>query len=296
MTFSPNITSKFLTRTFYKPKENAVASFSPPPDLGLFVQWARQAHIIAKRSDLNFRLAFGFHLSKLQAKKNYQPELSSPPIVKFPYLVLIKMESSEDYKLINLAIQKLIEEKRIKDASGDKLSEDDDYEQLLSRLLSQLESLKGDSTLKQSELGLEEVTSQKVDKAEAKSENGSQIGSGCGEIGVEEIMKELKLVKRQNTITHCLLSVMIVVTLIWQLSEVSFFLKVKTGLTHPFRAFGSMVVGMLPNPGIKIHDKHSSSSTKHLQNHLIDPSLLPVKMPDLPHVEFPHLGSSGKGH
>ncbi|XWS22783.1 hypothetical protein CRYUN_Cryun29cG0065900 [Craigia yunnanensis] len=206
------------------------------------------------------------------------------------------MESSEDIKLINLAIQKLIEEKRIKDTSGDKLSEDDD-EQLLSRLLSQLESLKGDSTLKQSEGStlLEEVTSPRVDIAEAKSENSSQVENGCGEIGVEEIVKELKTVKRQNTITHCLLSVMIVVTVIWQLSEVSLFLKVKKGLSHPFRSFGSMLVGLLPSPGINMHDadKHSLS-TKHHHNHLTDPSLPSV--PDPPHVEFPHLGSSGEGH
>ncbi|XWS69276.1 hypothetical protein CRYUN_Cryun04dG0165100 [Craigia yunnanensis] len=202
------------------------------------------------------------------------------------------MESSQDIELINLAIQKLIEEKRIKDTSEDKLSEDDD-EQLLSRLLSQLESLKGGegSTL------LEEVTSRRVDKAEAKSENGSRVGSGCGENDVEEIVKELKAVKRQNTITHCLLSVMIVVTVIWQLSEVSLFLKVKNGLSNPFRSFRSMLVGMLPSPGINIHDadKHSSS-TKHHHNHLADLSLPSVNIPDLPHLEFPHMGSSSEGH
>ncbi|XWS63885.1 hypothetical protein CRYUN_Cryun06bG0139600 [Craigia yunnanensis] len=199
------------------------------------------------------------------------------------------MESSQDIELINLAIQKLIEEKRIKDTSEDKLSEDDD-EQLLSRLLSQLESLKGaeGSTLL-------EVTSRRVDKAEAKSENGSQEGSGCEELGVEEMVKELKAVKKQNTITHCRLSVMIVVTVIWQLSKVSLFLKVKNGLSPPFKSFGSMVVGMLPGPGINIHDaeKHSSS-TKHHHNHLVDPSLPSVKIPDLPHVESPHLGSSSE--
>lgn len=50
------------------------------------------------------------------------------------------MESIQDIKTINQAIQKLIEEKRIKDASSDvKLSQhDDDDEQLLSRLLSQV--------------------------------------------------------------------------------------------------------------------------------------------------------------
>ena len=47
------------------------------------------------------------------------------------------MESSQDIELINLAIQKLREEKRNKDTSEDKLYEDDD-EKLLTRLLSQV--------------------------------------------------------------------------------------------------------------------------------------------------------------
>ncbi|XVE74761.1 hypothetical protein DITRI_Ditri12bG0043900 [Diplodiscus trichospermus] len=202
------------------------------------------------------------------------------------------MGSGQDIELINLAIQKLIEEKRIKDTSDDKLFEDDD-ERLLSRLLSQLEALKGGDG---SNL-LEEVTSRTVDKAETKSENGSGATSGCGEIGVEEIVKELKAVKRQNTITHCLLSVMIVVITIWQLSEMSLFLKVKNGLSHPFRTFGSMLVGMLPSPGNNILDADkNSSSTKNNNNHLADSSLPSVKMPELPHVEFPHMGSSSEGH
>ncbi|XVF43687.1 hypothetical protein PTKIN_Ptkin02bG0060600 [Pterospermum kingtungense] len=197
------------------------------------------------------------------------------------------MESGQDIELINQAIQKLIEEKRIKDTSDDKLSEDDDdddddNEQLLSRLLSQLESLKGG--------GEEEVTSPRADKAEAKSENGSRVGSGSGETDMEEILKQLKAVKRQNSITHCLLSVLIVVTVIWQLSEVSLFLKVKNGLSHPFRSFGSMLVGMLPSPGngIDIHDDtdKDSSSPKHNHDHL---------GPELPHLEFPRLGSGNNG-
>ncbi|XP_022776348.1 uncharacterized protein LOC111318007 [Durio zibethinus] len=207
-----------------------------------------------------------------------------PPVIQSSkanfHLSTYQMESSEDIELINLAIQKLIEEKRIKDTSGYKFSEDDD-DQLLSRLLSQLESLKGDITLKQSEL---EVTSRRVDKAEAKSENGSQVDSGCGEIGVEEIVKELKAIKKQNTITHCLLSLIIVVTVTWQLSEVSLFLKVKNGLTHPFRSFGRVLVGMLSSPVINTHE-----AEKHNLNHLVDPSLPFVNITDLP-----HLGSSSE--
>ncbi|KAE8730124.1 Nuclear transport factor 2B [Hibiscus syriacus] len=188
------------------------------------------------------------------------------------------MESSEDIELINLAIQKLLEETSMTDISGEKPFGNDDN-QLLSRLFSQLESLK-DGKLKQSEP--EELNSRKGDgvKAEAKSENGS----GCGGIGVEELRKEIKELKKQNTITHCLVSVMIVITLFWQASEASLLLKVKDGFAHPFSSFGSWLVNKVKRP------------TKQQNNHLIEHSGHSVQIPELPHVEFPHLGSSGEGH
>ncbi|KAK8360688.1 hypothetical protein V6Z12_A04G180500 [Gossypium hirsutum] len=136
------------------------------------------------------------------------------------------MESIQDIETINQAIQKLIEEKRIKYTSSDvKFSQDDDDdEQVLSRLLSQLESLKG---VERSTVPKEE-TSPSIDKSEPKIKNDNQERGG-GNGGVEEeIVKELKAVKRQNTITHCLLSALIVVTLIWELSEVSLVLNSET--------------------------------------------------------------------
>ncbi|KAI3802837.1 hypothetical protein L1987_30981 [Smallanthus sonchifolius] len=57
----------------------------------------------------------------------------------------------------------------------------------------------------------------------------------------ERIVKELKIVRRQNVITHCLLSVMILLTAAWQISEVSIILKLKHGITHPFRSIATML-------------------------------------------------------
>ncbi|KAK8627559.1 hypothetical protein V6N13_135168 [Hibiscus sabdariffa] len=185
------------------------------------------------------------------------------------------MESSEDAELINLAIQKLLEETRMKDTSGDNLP----------RLFSQLESLKEDGMLKQSEP--EELNSRRNEgnKAEAKGENSS----GCGGIGVEELMKEIKEIKKQNTITHRLVSAMIIITLFWQISQASLLLKVKDGFAHPFRSFGSWLVNKVNRP------------TKQQYNHLVEPSSgsnHSVHIPEPPNVEFPHLGlgSSGGGH
>ncbi|KAE8719663.1 Nuclear transport factor 2B [Hibiscus syriacus] len=189
------------------------------------------------------------------------------------------MESGEDIELINMAIQKLLEETRMTDISGEKPLGNDDN-QLLSRLFSQLESLKEDGKLKQSEPG--EVNSQKGDgdKAEAKSENGT----ACGGIGVEELRKEIKELKKQNFITHCLVSAMIVIALFWQVSEASLLLKVKDGFSHPFSSFGSWLVNKVKRPANQQH------------NHLIEHSGHSVQIPELPHVEFPHLGSSGEGY
>ncbi|XWS34541.1 hypothetical protein CRYUN_Cryun21dG0047500 [Craigia yunnanensis] len=77
---------------------------------------------------------------------------------------------------------------------------------------------------------------------------------------------------------------MIVVNVIWQLSEMSLFLKVKNCLSHPFRSFGSMLVRMLPSPGINILDADKHLPAKNHHNHLIEPSLPSVKIPDLPDV------------
>ncbi|GMI75135.1 hypothetical protein HRI_001182800 [Hibiscus trionum] len=160
------------------------------------------------------------------------------------------MESSEEIEVMNLAIQKLLE-----DISGEKPSDN----HLLSRLFSQLESLKEDGRVKQSEP--EEFNPRKGGDVKAEAES------------VEELRKEIKELKKQNTITHCLVSAMILITLFWQVSEASFLLKLKNGFTHPFRSFGSWLVNTVKTPA-KQH------------NHLIhQPS-------DLPKFEFPHLGST----
>lgn len=151
----------------------------------------------------------------------------------------------------------------------------------------QLESVKG---VERSTLPKEE-TSPSIDKSEPKIKNGNQEGGG-GNGGVEEeIMKELKAVKRQNTITHCLLSALIVVTLIWELSEVSLVLKLRDGMNHPFRSFGSLLAGMLPSPG-KINVVGNGDDKDGNDQNIFDPLLPSVRMPELPHVEFPHMGSN----
>ncbi|XP_062110788.1 uncharacterized protein LOC133822463 [Humulus lupulus] len=196
---------------------------------------------------------------------------------------------SEDpnLELVNVAIQKLKEERRIKE-----IARDDDDELLLSRLLSQLESLKGESNLEQQE-ALKELGEGDNDiDEEIKSETSNESDSnGSSDImDKEEIVKELKKVKKQNRVTHWLLSTMIVLTIAWQISELSILLKIKEGFNHPFKSLGGMLTWVLKGPGGTIGNNNGKDEENHNnQTEFEAPSLPPLKIPELPHVELPDL-------
>ncbi|KAF4390557.1 hypothetical protein CsatB_022670 [Cannabis sativa] len=204
---------------------------------------------------------------------------------------------SEDpnLELVNVAIQKLKEEQRqIKEISED----DDDDQLLLSRLLSQLESLKGENNLEQDVVGLKKLgekgDNNDIDeeiKSEASNESDSNNGSS-DILDKEEIVKELKKVKNQNRLTHWLLSTMIVLTIAWQISEVSLILKIKQGFNHPFKSVGGILTWMLKGSG-------DTNNSKDEENHnnpfeFEAPSLPSLKIPELPHVELQDLTSSNQ--
>ena len=143
-----------------------------------------------------------------------------------------------------------------------------------------MESLKeNDNAIKQAESSAEPIELHSPEEMEAKS-------MGVDEMGTEEIIKELKKVERQNSITHWLLSIMIVLILGWQLSEISLIIKLKEGLNHPFRSFGSLVMGMLKGPD----NNNDQDETKKLHG---ETPPLSLKIPELPHVELPVLGLNG---
>ncbi|KAL2332649.1 hypothetical protein Fmac_013862 [Flemingia macrophylla] len=166
------------------------------------------------------------------------------------------MENDRRLELIDHAIQKHIHDNTNKAHESDQSHDTDRQYQ------NQLKMLKGDEILEQCEAsGIYEPAASVIQKTEG--ENKDAEGSEN-----DEIMKELKKVKRQNFITHCLLSVMIVLTVTWQLSEVSLILRMKEGLSHPFRSFGNMLKGMVKVPEMKVqegddkeHSPESSSPT-----------------------------------
>ncbi|XP_061991513.1 uncharacterized protein LOC133709700 [Rosa rugosa] len=184
------------------------------------------------------------------------------------------MESKhqKNVELIDEAIKRLLEERRNnRGASG----EGDDDQLLLSQLLSQLESVKGNS--------------EEIQKAEASNEPGEVTATseggeldakdnkgGGGEFDKQEIVRELKNLKRQNTITHWLLSVLVVLTIAWQASEMTLLLKMKHGLSHPFSCIRTLFSG-------------GSDQTGQDQKRKSD-ALPSLKMLDLPSVELPDIG------
>lgn len=105
-----------------------------------------------------------------------------------------------------------------------------------------------------------------------------------------EIVKEIKEIKRQNFITQFLVSALIVLTVTWQLSEVSLILKVKNGISHPFKSFGTMLKGVLKGPNLSIGqngDNNNNKHNNHTNQHEIGGTLVPpITVPELPHLGF----------
>ncbi|KAJ4972443.1 hypothetical protein NE237_005617 [Protea cynaroides] len=201
--------------------------------------------------------------------------------------VELPMNAKYELELIHRAIQQLIEEKRAhrSNASVDCFLEDDD-QLLLSRLLSQLDLSMENTAIGPPKPASEMDVLSAVTEEEVKDKNVS--GSECEnrEMGPEAILRELRKVKRQNSITHWLLSIMIFLTATWHLSEVSFIMIVKNKLSNPFRIVGSAVKGMLAIRGkMRLMTQKTSSRWKPLQS--------PVSKSSLPHVGLPALGLNG---
>ncbi|PWA58812.1 hypothetical protein CTI12_AA396630 [Artemisia annua] len=106
-----------------------------------------------------------------------------------------------------------------------------------------------------------------------------------------KIVKELKELKRQNFITQCLLSAMIVLTITWQISEVSIILKLKDGVTHPFRSIGGLFMSMIrPSKAIGNDEDTDPLISSNLTSNLIESSPVnDLKIPELPRIELPNI-------
>ncbi|KAE8649098.1 hypothetical protein Csa_015237 [Cucumis sativus] len=180
-------------------------------------------------------------------------------------------------ELISLAIRRLMEENRHRTNSHRSSDADADADaddmQLLSRLLSEVESTRGEQRLNHSKQEDGEIIETNL---EAERENNVERSEM--KLKTEEIVKELKEVKKQNFITHCLVSAMIILTVAWQISEVSFILKLRDGLlSNPFKSLATIL---------------KRKTTSAIQ-HQIEATELPhLNIPALPHVTLPDFDDS----
>ncbi|ESQ34133.1 hypothetical protein EUTSA_v10008828mg [Eutrema salsugineum] len=172
------------------------------------------------------------------------------------------MESSEDVEVLSRAIEKLLDDKRKREAAGDAFIEDDDDQLLLSRLISQLESpnQKTVGTTK------EEEEEEEKESLHSSASKGKREGKRHLEESVEEIAKDIKEVKRQNKVTHILLSALIILTLTWQLSEYSMIFMLKDRISHPIRSIGGMFSGIFKDKIPPIKKKLPGASTSKEEN------------------------------
>ncbi|KAL0925830.1 hypothetical protein M5K25_004200 [Dendrobium thyrsiflorum] len=167
------------------------------------------------------------------------------------------MESEEDKKtkvdLLHAAVHQLLEHRRINS------NRDREESLLLSRLLCQLESLDEDAHT----------------TCLTKCPYGPKCYGANQEDSIEKIAKELKSVKMQNRISHCLLTVMIIITAVWQMSEVSLLLSVREKLCNPLK-----IVGNLLRNSIKWGEKKSE----------IEEATWPlIEMPQVPDIDLAFL-------
>lgn len=188
----------------------------------------------------------------------------------------MEKQSKEKVELV----RQLMEEQRAEEvtsSSDESRFGSDEHHLVLSGLLSPLETLNGEGKLQQPE--------SPVDPKKGKSEIAMDAeASGCDDSGSEEIIRELKKIQKQNCITHCLLSVMIALTVVWQVSEFTLVFKVKNGLCQPFKSIGSLFTGMIKGPNETPQIAVKVSDMKQQQ---IECPSIPFKIPELPNFDFP---------
>lgn len=104
------------------------------------------------------------------------------------------------------------------------------------------------------------------ESADSSPSKGKREGQRQLEESIEELAKDIKKVKKQNTITHVLLSAVIILTLTWQLSEYSMIFMLKDRISHPVRSIGGMLNGMFKGKLRPIKNQLAGTSNSNDQN------------------------------
>lgn len=114
----------------------------------------------------------------------------------------VGQEVTDSEELLHQLLRQDREKKKMKTGDDDKEEQEQEQSRCrrLSKLLSQLETVK-DNTIEPSKPSTEKKTMTSSSNA---VEAGEMDEKDCGSVdkGVEQIFKELRMLRRQNTITH----------------------------------------------------------------------------------------------
>lgn len=195
------------------------------------------------------------------------------------------MGSPSKVEVIKQAIKQVMEEVESSSHEDDDAKDGNHHHALLSKLMSQLERLEAEPEADAERLAFPAVSKLDFtgdDEATKVNRNVSRL-----EEEEERIAKELKYLKRQNFITHCLLSFMIVVTIAWQISEVSIMLTLKDRVSHPFRSISGLFKGLLKPRKANGNEKEPHSSITSITSDLIESSPMhDLRIPELPKIDL----------
>ncbi|XP_021723087.1 uncharacterized protein LOC110690536 [Chenopodium quinoa] len=189
--------------------------------------------------------------------------------------------SSKNIDEIQKTIHQFIESKQSSATETSMGNDGDGERRLLVKLLSQLETMKEDEITNQNELSVEpkEVPSGRASEEETKSRDESEVSKKNTAVEAEDVVKELKKLNKQNRTTHWLLSALIVLTIAWQVSEVSLLLKLKSGFSNPFKSLGKMFTGMVKRRAFQEEEANESSVLAKVNGR--ETSENPLKLPSM---------------
>ncbi|KAJ4790923.1 hypothetical protein LUZ62_042169 [Rhynchospora pubera] len=136
-------------------------------------------------------------------------------------------------EMVQETLQQFMEERKLNSVTESKERDEMEEDLLLSRLLSKLDSVKTEPELNDL---TQAINCSDPSSSEQQKEEVTDL---------KEIEKDIKIIKKQNRMTHRLLSALIIVTMAWQFGEISFFLAVKDKITHPVRSVGDMIKSAL---------------------------------------------------
>jgi len=192
--------------------------------------------------------------------------------------VMTDRAAQRDLDLIELALRRLLSNDKSHDPHEEdaesKLVRDEKDRDLLLRLMDQLNSLKAERGQKDSENRL--PTDDR--NSDTELHGSDEIG---GQVKIEEVMEEIRKLKKQNKFTHFILGIILASNMVWRISELVVAVLIRRQISNPFKFIG----GLISNLGGSVTQKHS--------NHNFTAPLLPrVETPTIPHFEalqLPHI-------